>query len=72
MTRRLTEFLLARFVTPVLMPANASDAKIAAARDGERAAAIALIRSGSEDSNAKFTDGTSALHWAVRSDDLEI
>ncbi len=60
-------------VSPVLTPAIASEAKIAAAaRDGERSAAIALIRSGSEDPNAKLPDGTSALHWAVRSEDLEL
>jgi ankyrin repeat protein len=28
------------------------------------------VRKGAEDSNAKLLDGTSALHWAVRSDDL--
>ncbi len=51
----------------------ASEAKIAAAaRDGERTDVIALVRAGSEDPNAKLPDGTSALHWAVRSDDLEI
>jgi ankyrin repeat protein len=64
---------LACFVLQAVMPAVASEAKIAAAaRDGERFAAIALIRSGSEDPDAKLPDGTSALHWAVRSDDLEI
>ncbi|MGP0076676.1 MAG: ankyrin repeat domain-containing protein [Bryobacteraceae bacterium] len=73
MKRKFTGFLLAWFLSPVLIPAIASEAKIAAAaRDGERSAAIALIRSGSQDPNAKLPDGTSALHWAVRSDDLEI
>ena len=73
MKRKLTGFLLACFVSPILISANASDAKIAAgARDGERSAAIALIHSGSEDPNAKLPDGTSALHWAVTSEDLEI
>src|SRR5665213_194467 len=73
MKRKLTGFLLAGLVWPALLPAIGSDAKIAAAaRDGERSTAITLIRSGSEDPNAKLPDGTSALHWAVRSDDLEI
>lgn len=57
-------------VLPVL--ANASDATVAAAaRDGARSVAIGLIRSGA-DVNAKLPDGTSALHWAVRSDDVEL
>ena len=30
------------------------------------------MHKGSETSNAKLPDGTSALHWAVRSDDLEL
>ncbi len=73
MKRKFTGFLLAWFLSPVLIPAIASEAKIAAAaRDGERSAAIALIRSGSEDANARLPDGTSALHWAVRSEDLEL
>ena len=73
MKRKFAGLLLAWCLSPVLIAAIASEAKIAAAaRDGERSAAIALIRSGSEDANAKLTDGTSALHWAVRSDDLEI
>ncbi|MGB6947407.1 MAG: ankyrin repeat domain-containing protein [Bryobacteraceae bacterium] len=65
--------LLACFVSPILTPAVASEASIAAAaRDGERAAAIALIRSNPENANEKLPDGTSALHWAVTSEDLEI
>ncbi len=66
-------FLLACFVFPVLTPAAGSDAKIAAAaHDGERAAVVALLRTEPENVNAKLPDGTSALHWAVRSDDLEL
>jgi uncharacterized protein len=73
MKRKFAGFLLACLVSPVLAYAAGSGARIAAAaRDGERAAVIALIRSRSEDPNAKLPDGTSALHWAVRSDDLEI
>ena len=57
----------------MLSPAAGSDAKIAsAARDGERSAVIALLRTEPENSNEKLPDGTSALHWAVRSDDLEL
>jgi len=66
-------FLLACLIFPVLTPAVGSNAKIApAARDGERAAVIALLRTEPENVNAKLPDGTSALHWAVRSDDLEL
>jgi ankyrin repeat protein len=73
MKRIAAGFLLACLSFPLLMLAAGSDANIAAAaRDGERSAAIALIRSGSEDPNAKLPDGTSALHWAVRSEDLEL
>ena len=73
MKRRFTGIFLACIVAPVLTPAIASDAKIAAAaRDGERSAVFAMLRTGSEDVNAKLPDGTSALHWAVRSDDVEL
>ena len=73
MKRKSAGLLFACMVSSVLTPAIASEAKIpAAARDGERSAAIALIRSGSEDPSAKLPDGTSALHWAVRSEDLEL
>jgi hypothetical protein len=41
-----------------LTPAVASESKIAAAaRDGERAAAIALVRTEPENVNAKLPDG---------------
>ena len=73
MKPRFAGFVLACFVTPVWMPALASEAKIAAAaRDGERTDVIALVRAGSDDPNATLQDGTSALHWAVRSEDAEI
>ncbi len=65
--------LLACMVGPLLTPAIASEAKIAAAaRDGERAAVILLLHTEPEDVNTKLPDGTSALHWAVRSEDLEL
>jgi len=41
-----------------------------AVRDGDRAAAIALLKQKS-DVNAPQPDGTTALHWAVRQDDRE-
>jgi uncharacterized protein len=73
MKRRFTGLLLASLVAALATPGVASEARIAAAaRDGEHDTAIHLIRSASEDVNAKLADGTSALHWAVRSDDLEI
>ena len=66
-------FLLVCLVSPVLKPAAGAEPKIAAAaRDGNRTAVIALIQKGSDDVNGKLPDGTSALHWAVRSDDLEM
>ena len=73
MKRRFTGIFLACIVVPMLTPAIASEPKIAAAaRDGERSAATALVRTEPENVNAKLPDGTSALHWAVRSDDLEL
>jgi ankyrin repeat protein len=42
-----------------------------AVRDGDRAAAIALLKQHA-DVNAPEPDGTSALHWAVRQDDGEL
>jgi uncharacterized protein len=66
-------FLLSCLIWPLLNIASGSEAEIAAAvRDGQRTAAIALVRKGSADVNAKLADGTSALLWAVRSDDLEL
>jgi ankyrin repeat protein len=73
MKRIPTGFLLACLVFPVLTPAAGSEAKIAAAaRDGDRTAVIALLRTEPENVDAKLPDGTSALHWAVRSEDLEL
>lgn len=70
--RKSVGFLLACMAAQ-LTPAVASEAQIAAAaRDGERAAAIALLRTEPESVNAQLPDGTSALHWAVRSEDLEL
>ncbi len=42
-----------------------------AVRDGDRAAAIALLKQHA-DVNAPEPDGTTALHWAVREDDREM
>ena len=73
MKRKCVALLLACMVVPSLAAGAVSEAKIAAAtRDGERATAIALLRAEPEDVNAKLPDGTSALHWAVRADDLEL
>jgi ankyrin repeat protein len=55
------------------MPAAPAEPRIAVAvRDGDRAAATGLIAKGTEDLNAKLPGGTSALHWAVQSDDGEL
>jgi len=73
MKARFAGFLLACMASLLPAPLATADAKIAAtARDGDRATAIALLRKGSEDPNVKLPDGTSALHWAVRSDDSEL
>ena len=77
MKARFAGFLLTCLVSLLPPPVAAADAgnaaKIAAAaRDGDRTTAIALVRKGTEDPNAKLEDGTSALHWAVRSDDSEL
>ncbi len=78
MKAQFAGFLLACLVSLLPPPVTAAAdtgiaAKIAAAaRDGDRTTVIALLRRGSEDPNAKLPDGTSALHWAVRSDDSEL
>ena len=41
-----------------------------AARRGDRAAVISLLQQ-KADVNATGIDGTTALHWAVRADDLD-
>src|SRR6202000_1894679 len=59
--------LLACLISPLLNSARASDGEIASeVRDGHRTAAIALVRQGSTDVNAKLAGGTSALLVAVR------
>src|SRR5271163_4669621 len=42
-----------------------------AVKDGDTAAAIALLKQHA-DVNAPEPDGTSALHWAARQDDVEM
>lgn len=73
MKAQFAGFLLACLASVAPAAAAASDAKIAGAtRDGDRANVMALLRTGAGDPNAKLPDGTSALHWAVRSDDSEL
>jgi ankyrin repeat protein len=59
----------------LLGPALASAANlpdlVAAARDGDRDAALALVADRA-DVNAPGPDGTRALHWAARFDDIEL
>jgi uncharacterized protein len=72
MKRTFAGFLFACLISPAL-PASEPEPKLAsAARDENRAAVLASLRQGSEDVNARLPDGSSALHWAVRSDDLEM
>ena len=61
---------IALILTVVLSFANAADVADAAKR-GDRAAVRRLIQQGS-DVNAAQADGSSALHWAVRADDVEL
>jgi len=69
-TARLFLFSL---ISAAQMSAASPEPRIAmAARDGDRVTTIGLIGKGTEDVNAKLPDGTSALHWAVRSDDSEL
>lgn len=50
----------------------AGDARVAAAaQDGDEATVRALIKDGA-DVNGTLSDGTTALHWAVRADDAEM
>src|SRR6185312_4006690 len=72
MKRRFAASLLACLLSPLFSAQAAEPAIAAAARDENRAAALALISQHSGDVNARLTDGTTALHWAVRSDDLEM
>jgi uncharacterized protein len=60
-------------ILPARMPADSAEPRIAmSARAGDRATAHSLIAKGAEDVNARLPDGTSALHWAVRSDDSDL
>ena len=63
--------LLAFLFLAVVPFAAASDTRLAeAARQGNRAAVRSLLQQ-KTDVNASLVDGTTALHWAVRSDDVE-
>src|SRR6266567_6400204 len=65
---------LALVLTVLLFPvghAYAADARLAeAAMHGDKSAVQSLVRQ-KADLNAPLADGTTALHWAVRADDLE-
>jgi ankyrin repeat protein len=51
--------------------ASAEGTLVAAARDGDRAAALALLAERADPNEAE-ADGTAALHWAVHHDDAEL
>jgi ankyrin repeat protein len=54
------------------LAASAADLRlVTAAKNGDRAAVTSLLQQ-KLDVNASEADGTTALHWAVRSDDLEL
>jgi ankyrin repeat protein len=54
------------------LAANAADLRlVTAAKNGDRAAVTSLLQQ-KLDVNAPEADGTTALHWAVRSDDLDL
>jgi uncharacterized protein len=71
-TRNLTAAAIAAgLLAPLLGHAATPPDLVAAARDGDHAAALALVAN-QADVNAPGPDGTSALHWAVRYNDLEL
>ena len=71
MKSRTALVLVFCLLSAAAMANEPGEAKIAAAaRDGERAALVKLIRDGAN-VNAKLADGTSALHWAVMNEDAE-
>jgi ankyrin repeat protein len=75
MKQSTAKFLLVCASIVCFIPASvrAGDTGIAAAaREGARSTVVRLVREGAADINAKLPDGTTALHWAVRSDDLEL
>jgi ankyrin repeat protein len=52
--------------------ANGGTSLVEAARSGRRAEVRALLDQKPIDVNAREADGTTALHWAVRADDVEM
>ena len=68
-------FLVVLSLSGRLVVHGATDADaqlIAAVKRGQPAIARQLLSQQHADANAREADGTTALHWAVRGDDLEI
>ncbi|HEX6998040.1 MAG TPA: ankyrin repeat domain-containing protein [Gammaproteobacteria bacterium] len=67
--------VLAGLLAPLALAASGAFAEtpplVAAAEAGDRAAALALAEEPGQ-ARAAATDGTTALHWAARHDDLEL
>jgi ankyrin repeat protein len=62
----------AALLTAVSLSVSAADLRlINAAKNGDRAAATSLLQQ-KLDVNAAEADGTTALHWAVRADDMDL
>jgi ankyrin repeat protein len=74
MSRRWSSFLLALLCMAASLAVHAHDdltPLLAAARTGNHAAAMALVREGA-DAAAVEADGTTALHWAAHFADAEL
>ena len=70
-TTRLAAVLCATFVSTFCLGAE-KDVRLAeASKRGDKAAVRVLLQQRS-DVNAVLPDGTTALHWAVRADDVEM
>jgi ankyrin repeat protein len=72
--RQLARVLVAGLAAACALTALAASPPdlVAAARNGNHAHAMALLANAANDVNLPSADGTTALHWAVRQNDLEL
>jgi ankyrin repeat protein len=73
MKRSYTSWLIALFAVATLSAGGSGVALSDAVKAGNRSAVRELLKTpaGAADVNAREVDGTTALHWAVRSNDVE-
>jgi uncharacterized protein len=64
--------LVALWLLAAVGAAAANDALVAAAKAGDSAGALALLRERDVDVNRTEADGTTALHWAVHHGDVDV